>query len=114
MMQKICLAPSLSQVFPSRIRELADIAFSMDGVLRLHFGESNLSTPGFIKAAAVQAMNKGYTFYTENAGLPSQREAIAEKYTELHQVNLNFRIIYLDWSSHKKLFKITLIPIDNT
>jgi len=89
MMQKISLAPSLSQVFPSRIRELADVAFSMDGVLRLHFGESNLSTPGFIKEAAVRAMNKGYTFYTENAGLPSLREAIAEKYAELHQVNLN-------------------------
>ena len=89
MMQKISLAPSLSQVIPSRIRELADVAFSMDGVLRLHFGESNMSTPDFIKAAAVQAMNKGYTFYTENAGLPSLREAIAEKYVELHQVNLN-------------------------
>jgi hypothetical protein len=89
MMQKISLAPSLSQVIPSRIRELADVAFSMDGVLRLHFGESNMSTPGFIKEAAVQAMNKGYTFYTENAGLPSLREAIAEKYAELHQVNLN-------------------------
>jgi aspartate/methionine/tyrosine aminotransferase len=33
-------------------------------------------------------MNKGYTFYTENAGLPSLREAIADKYAELHQVDL--------------------------
>ncbi len=32
---------------------------------------------------------KGYTFYTENAGLPSLREVIADKYNELHQVDLN-------------------------
>ena len=67
------LASSLSRVIPSRIRELADVAFTMEGVLRLHFGESNLPTPDFIKEAAVRAMKEGYTFYTENAGLPGLR-----------------------------------------
>ena len=62
----------------SRIRELAEIAMSMDGVLRLYFGESNLPTPDYIKQAAIRAMQDGYTFYTENAGLPSLRRAIAE------------------------------------
>jgi hypothetical protein len=41
-------AASLGHVPHSRIRELADIAMSMDGVLRLYFGESNLPTPAFI------------------------------------------------------------------
>jgi hypothetical protein len=90
-MPNIALAPSLSRVIPSRIREIADVAFSMDGVLRLHFGESNLPTPQYLKDAAYQAMNEGYTFYTENAGLPGLREAIAAKYAELHQVALNPR-----------------------
>src|SRR5580693_3803567 len=67
------LARSVEQVPHSRIRELAEIAMSMDGVLRLYFGESNLPTPDYIKQAAVRAMNEGYTFYTENAGLPSLR-----------------------------------------
>ena len=31
----------------------------------------------------------GYTFYSENVGLPSLREAIAEKYESLHQVELD-------------------------
>jgi len=90
-MANISLAPSLSRVTPSRIRELADVAFSMDGVFRLHFGESNLPTPQYLKDAAYQAMNEGFTFYTENAGLPSLREAIAAKYVELHGVALNPR-----------------------
>jgi aspartate aminotransferase len=83
------LARSVLEVPQSRIRELADIAMSMDGVLRLYFGESNLPTPQYIKNAAVQALHEGYTFYTENAGLPSLRRAIAEKYREIHGINLD-------------------------
>ena len=73
----------------SRIRELAEIAMGMDGVLRLYFGESNLPTPDYIKQAAVRAMEQGYTFYTENAGLPSLRRAIAENYRRLQSVEVD-------------------------
>ena len=83
------LAPSVERVPHSRIRELAEIAMGMDGVLRLYFGESNLPTPDYIKRAAVDAMENGYTFYTENAGLPSLRRAIAENYRRLHSVDLD-------------------------
>ena len=83
------LARSVLEVPASRIRELAEIAMSMDGVLRLYFGESNLPTPAYIKAAAVQALHDGFTFYTENAGLPSLRQAIADKYREIHGVDLD-------------------------
>jgi len=60
-----------------------------EGVLRLYFGESNLPTPDYIKDAAVRAMHEGYTFYTENAGLPSLRRAIAGSYRKLHQVEID-------------------------
>lgn len=83
------LASSVENVPRSRIRELAEIAMTMDGVLRLYFGESNLPTPDYIKQAAVRALQDGYTFYTENAGLPSLRRAIAENYQKLHAVKLD-------------------------
>jgi hypothetical protein len=83
------IASSVERVPHSRIRELAEIAMGMDGVLRLYFGESNLPTPDYIKRAAVDAMESGYTFYTENAGLPSLRRAIAENYRRLHGVELD-------------------------
>ena len=88
-MHNISLAPGLARVAPSQIRAIADVAFPMQGVLKLHFGESNMQTPQYLKDAAYQAMNDGYTFYTENAGLPGLREAIAGKYAELHQIDLN-------------------------
>jgi len=62
---------------------------SMDGVLRLYFGESNLPTPDYIKEAAVRAMHEGFTFYTENAGLPSTRRALADYYRRMQGVELD-------------------------
>jgi len=83
------VSSSAQQVPHSRIRELAEIAMSMDGVLKLYFGESNVPTPEYIKRAAYKAMADGYTFYTENAGLPSLRQKLAEHYQQLHGVALD-------------------------
>lgn len=61
----------------------------MDGVLKLYFGESNLPTPDFVKRAAEKALADGFTYYTENAGLPSLRLALARYQGELHNVDLD-------------------------
>jgi hypothetical protein len=97
------IATSLLSVRQSRIRELADIAMSMDGVLRLYFGESNQPTPQYIKDAAVRALHEGYTFYTENAGLPSLRHAIAAKYRDLHNVDLDWKNVVITASGVQAL-----------
>ena len=70
---RTAFAASLARVPYTRIRELGELALSMDGVLRLYFGESNLPTPAFIVEAAAQALRDGHTFYSENAGLPTLR-----------------------------------------
>ena len=63
----------------------------MEDVLRLYFGESNQPTPAFIKRAAARALDAGFTFYTENAGLLSLREALADYYRRMHGVSLDPR-----------------------
>ena len=63
----------------------------MDGVLKLYFGESNQPTPAYIKNAAIKALQDGYTFYTENAGLLSLREALADYYVRMQGVTLDPR-----------------------
>ena len=83
------LASSALQVPQSRIRELAEMAMKMEGVLRLYFGESNAPTPEYIKAAAVKALEEGYTFYTENAGLPGLRKDLAEYYRKVQGVEID-------------------------
>src|SRR5882724_2240972 len=83
------VASSALAVPYSRIRELAEVAMGMDGVIKLYFGESNIPTPEFIKRAAQKAMADGFTFYTENAGLPSLRKMLARYYQEQQGVELD-------------------------
>src|SRR5471030_801977 len=85
------LANSLQNVPHSRIRELADIAFGMTGVLRLYFGESNLATPERIRQAAVDALGSGHTFYTEGKGTLALREALGAYYQRMQNVVIDPR-----------------------
>lgn len=57
-------------------RELA--AKGVD-VISLSFGEPDFHTPEHIKAAAKQAMDQNFTYYTPVAGYPELRKAIANK-----------------------------------
>jgi aspartate aminotransferase len=50
-----------------------------------------------------QALNDGYTFYTENAGLPSLRRAISGKYRQLHGIDLNWEGIVITASGVQAL-----------
>ncbi len=87
------IAASALDVPLSRIRQLAEIAMRKeragDTVYKLYFGESNLSTPPFIKEAAEKALRDGNTYYTSNAGLFSLREALARYYAAQHRVELD-------------------------
>ena len=75
------LAASALHVPHSRIRELAEIAMRMDGVLKLYFGESNRAHAGVHQARrARRRMAEGYTYYTEKPGYPSLRKALAAYY----------------------------------
>ena len=83
------IASGALQVPYSRIRELAEEAMKMEGVVKLYFGESDLPTPDFIKQAACRALEEGVTFYSENAGLPGLRQDLAAYYRRLHGAELD-------------------------
>jgi aspartate/methionine/tyrosine aminotransferase len=73
-------------VAESPMVQIASIAESMPGSLKLCYGESDIPTPRFIVDAMTEAALGGHTFYTHTAGYRELREAIAAKVFELHQV----------------------------
>ncbi|RPI08919.1 MAG: aminotransferase class I/II-fold pyridoxal phosphate-dependent enzyme, partial [Zetaproteobacteria bacterium] len=85
------VAATAQQVPYTRIREIAEAAMKMDGVLKLYFGESNVPTPDYIKQAASAALADGYTYYSENAGLPGLRQDLAAYYRRVHGVEVDPR-----------------------
>ena len=75
---------AVRQLNVSRIREVANAGMKRDDVVAFWFGEPDQVTPEFIRQAAVQALDAGETFYTENLGIPPLREAIAHYVSGLH------------------------------
>jgi len=102
------VASSALRVPQSRIRELADIAMKMDDVLKLYFGESNIQTPEYIKRAAAKALGEGYTFYTENAGLPGLRQDLADYYRRVQDVDLDPRSEIVVTASGVQALNVTI------
>lgn len=76
----------LASLAESPMVQIATIAESMPGSLKLCYGESDLPTPPFICAALDDAARAGHTFYTHTAGYQELREAIGAKIHELHGV----------------------------
>ena len=69
-----------------RFRAMFDRANTMTGVISLGIGEPDMPTPKLVCEAAKEALDKGITHYTPNAGTLAFRQAIAEKsyLKELH------------------------------
>jgi aspartate/methionine/tyrosine aminotransferase len=68
----------------SKIREVANAGMGRDDVLAFWFGESDEVTPDFIRQAAIDALQRGETFYSHNLGLPELRQAVAGYMSALH------------------------------
>ena len=67
----------------SMIRRVANAGMGRSDVLKFWFGESDETTPAFIRDAAIASLQQGETFYAHNLGLPELRDAIARYSTGL-------------------------------
>ena len=76
--------PAVLDLRPSRIREVANAAMGRADVLPFWFGEPDEVTPDFVRQAAIDSLNAGETFYSQNLGLPELRAAIAAYLSRLH------------------------------
>ena len=72
------LTPSLTLSIDSKAK-----AMKAEGIDVCGFGagEPDFDTPEHIKAAAIEALQAGFTKYTPSAGIPELRAAIAEKFS---------------------------------
>jgi len=69
----------VSLIKPSAIRRMLELSVKMENVIHLEQGEPNFITPKHIMVAAIEAMESGFTHYTEINGTLELRQAIAEK-----------------------------------
>jgi aminotransferase len=74
--QKVATLP------PSGIRKFFDLLSSVEDVISLSIGEPDFVTPWHIREAGIYSLEKGYTMYTSNSGMPELRRELAS-YLEL-------------------------------
>ncbi len=85
----MALSDRLKLVNPSEIRKLFDIAQGIEGLISLGIGEPDFDTPGHIKEYAKEALDRGMTHYSPNAGIFMLREAIAEKLRKQNGIDVD-------------------------
>lgn len=72
------IAKNVADIPPSGIRKFFDVVSTTKGAISLGVGEPDFVTPWNIRDAAIKSIQKGYTQYTSNWGLPELREEIAD------------------------------------
>jgi aspartate/methionine/tyrosine aminotransferase len=77
--------PAVQALRASKIREVANAGMGREDVAAFWFGEPDEVTPEFIRRAAIEALEAGDTFYTQNLGIPELREAVAGYVSRLHR-----------------------------
>tara|TARA_B110000003_G_scaffold259869_1_gene280212 strand:- start:298 stop:1500 length:1203 start_codon:yes stop_codon:yes gene_type:complete len=78
------ISDSLNRIKPSATMVITAKAVKLkrEGkkVIGLSAGEPDFDTPDHVKKAAIDAINKGYTKYTNVEGIPELRQAIVDKF----------------------------------
>ncbi len=70
------LQPSPTLAIDTKAKQMKAVG---EDVCNFGAGEPDFDTPEHIKAAAIEALNDGFTKYTPSSGIPELRQAIADK-----------------------------------
>lgn len=76
-------------------------------IIGLGAGEPDFDTPEHIKAAAIKAMEKGYTKYTPVGGTPSLKKAIIDKFKQDNQLDYKPNQILVSCGGKQSSFNLT-------
>lgn len=71
------ISKRVENIAPSPIRAFFDMVLEAKDIISLGVGEPDFVTPWNIREKAIYAIEKGYTSYTSNKGLPELREQVS-------------------------------------
>ena len=81
-------------------------------VVNFSAGEPDFDTPEHIKAAAVEALRKGQTKYTDVRGIEPLRQAISDKYRREHDLDYRKEDILVSCGAKHSVYNILQAVVD--
>ena len=110
------LARRVQNLNPSSTLQITALAkkLSQEGLDIVSFGagEPDFDTPDFIKDAAINAIQKGFTKYTPSSGIPELKKAIQEKFKRENSLDYSIEQIVVSCGAKHCLFNIALALIE--
>ena len=99
------LTPSLTLSIDSKAKAMKAEGLDVCGFAA---GEPDFDTPEHIKAAAADALAKGFTKYTPSSGMPDLRQAIAEKFAADNQIEYKASQVIVSTGAKQSCFNAIL------
>jgi len=76
-------------------------------IIGLGAGEPDFDTPDHIKAAAIDALKKGYTKYTPSDGMASLKKAVVDKLARENQLTYTLKQVMVSCGGKQALYNFT-------
>ena len=103
------IKPSATMVITAKAAEL-----KREGkkVIGLSAGEPDFDTPDHVKVAAIDAIHKGYTKYTNVEGIPELRQAIIDKFKKDNGLSYSINDVIVGTGGKQILFNALISSIN--
>ena len=110
------ISDSLNRIKPSATMVITTKAAQLkrEGkkVISLSAGEPDFDTPEHVKEAAIEAIKKGYTKYTNVEGIPELRQAIANKFKNDNNIDYPINQIIVGTGGKQILYNALMSSIN--
>ena len=110
------ISDSLNRIKPSATMVITAKAIQLkrEGkkVIGLSSGEPDFDTPQHVKQAAIDAINSGYTKYTNIEGIPELRQSIVEKFKKDNDLNYDVSNVIVGTGGKQILFNALMSSLN--
>ena len=110
------LASRMEAIKPATTLAIASRAKEMrregKDVVSFSTGEPDFDTPEVISSAGIDAIQQGFTHYTDASGIPELREAVAEKLTTENNIPCTAKDVLVSSGGKHSLFNAMMAIID--
>ena len=110
------ISDSLNRIKPSATMVITAKATQLkrEGkkVIGLSSGEPDFDTPQHVKQAAIDAINSGYTKYTNIEGIPELRQSIVEKFKKDNDINYDINNVIVGTGGKQILFNALMSSLN--
>jgi aspartate aminotransferase len=106
----LSVEPSITLMITSQALDMKNAG---EDVIILSAGEPDYITPEYIRKEAINAINNGFTHYTQTAGIPQLRKAIVQKLKQDNNLDYDISGIIVSTGAKQSIYNVVESTIDS-